>query len=124
MIIAAVALDASLRTVIAKAPFAGVITKVEYVPIAAITGVTDNSRKVSIQNRGSAGLGTTEVAALTFATGTDGVAFDAKELTLSVTPANLDVAAGDVLAFYSETLGTGIADPGGTVIIEMTRDDA
>jgi len=124
MILLAVAQAASLRTVVGKAPFAGTITKVEYIPIAAITGADVDSRKIYLHNRGSAGIGTTEIASLQYDAGTDAVAFKADELTLNGTPANLEVAAGDVLAFYSEFLTLGIADPGGTVIVEITRSDA
>ncbi len=121
MICAAVALDATLQTIIGKAPFAGTVTSVEYIPLAAITGANTDTRKVSVHNRGSAGLGTTEIASKEFDAGFNGVAFDAKALDLNGTAANLQVNAGDVITFDSETIGTGIADPGGTVIIELTR---
>jgi hypothetical protein len=46
---------------------------------------------------------------------------DAKTIPLSGTAANLTVAAGDVLTFESTHVGTGIAEPGGTAIVEITR---
>ena len=62
------------------------------------------------------------VAFLQYNSGVNGVAFDAKTITLHATEANRDVAAGDVLTFDSTAPGTGIADPGGMVIVEITKD--
>ena len=122
--IAAVALDASLSSILGKAPFAGTVTGVGYIPNAAITGADTDSRRIAVTNRGQAGAGTAEIAALGFDTGINAVAFDEKALTLNATPANLVVAAGDVLTVDSATLGTGLADPGGVIVVEITRDAA
>jgi hypothetical protein len=104
------------------ARFIGVILSAKYVPAAAITGADSDSRKVAIVNKGQAGAGTTEMAALTFANTVNGVAYDSKDLTLSVTPANKVTAEGDVLAFVSTHLASGLADPGGycEIVIDKT----
>ena len=49
------------------------------------------------------------------------VAFDEKAITLSVTAADLVVAAGDVLAWVSTAVtgGGGLVDPGGLVQVEI-----
>ncbi len=117
----AAAITADTSTVIGEAPFAGTVSRAAYVPAAAMTGATTQNRTITVTNRTTAGLGTTAVAALTFISGVNGVADDAKELTLSVTAANLVVAQGDVLTFDSVHNGTGIVDPGGSVIVEITR---
>jgi len=104
-----------------EAPFAGTVTRFAYVPAAAITGANTNSRTETLTNRGQAGAGTTVAATLAFTAGVNGVANDAKEATLSATAANLVVAAGDTLTFDSTAVGTGLADPGGTAIVELTR---
>lgn len=116
---AATAIDAS--TTVLEAPFAGTVTGVEYVPNAAITGANTDTRKVALVNKGQSGAGSTEIASIQFNAGVNGVGFDAKALTLSGTPANLVIAPGDVLAWVSTHVGTGLADPGGTVFVTVSR---
>jgi hypothetical protein len=120
---AALGTDVDGSQVIGEAPFDGAITSVKYIPNAAITGANTNTRRVAVTNRGQAGAGTTEAAALQFNAGVNGVKWDAKAITLIADPA-ADVVAGDVLTFDSTAPGTGVADPGGLVIVEITRDDA
>lgn len=122
--IAALATDVDGSTVIGKAPFAGTITGVSYIPNAALTGAATNNRRHAVTNRGSAGLGTTEAAFLAYAGSVNLVQYDEKTITLHATTANRDVAAADVLTFDSTAPGTGIADPGGRVIVEITRTAA
>jgi hypothetical protein len=120
-VIPASAQAAGADIIMGIAPFAGVITSVKYIPDTDITGANTNTRKVSLINRGSAGSGTTEMAAITFTSGVNGTAFAAKTVTLSATEANLAFAAGDVLAFKSEAVASGLADPGGTVEVTISR---
>ena len=101
---------------------AGIVTAVNYFASAAITGADTNTRKVSLINTGQNGAGTTVVATLQFNSGINAAANDAKPITLSGTPANLVVAAGDVLAWKSEAVLTGIADPGGFISVDIARD--
>jgi hypothetical protein len=72
---------------------------------------------VTLVNKGQAGAGVVTVATLQFDSGVNTVAADEKAITLSGTPANLVIAAGDVLQWQSLHIGTGIADPGGLVAI-------
>lgn len=123
MQIAALATAVAGSLVLGEAPFDGSITSVKYIPNAAITGVNTNTRRVAVTNRGAAGAGTTEAAALQFNSGVNGVKWDAKAITLIADPAT-DVVAGDVITFDSTAIGTGLADPGGLVIVEVTRDSA
>jgi hypothetical protein len=116
-----VAGGADAQFVLGEAPFAGVISRAAYIPSAAVTGAATNNRTVTVTNRGQAGAGVAVAASVQFASGVNAVADDAKELTLSGTPANLVVAAGDVLTAESTHIGTGIADPGGTFLVEITR---
>lgn len=104
------------------APFACTVTAVTYVPSATITGAATNNRTLSLRNKGQAGAGTTVVATLNFANGVNATAFDEKAITLSSTPADLVLAAGDVLALQSLHVGTGITDPGGLVRVSVTRN--
>ncbi len=116
----AVTAAASGQLVLGEAPFAGTVTRAAYIPSAAITGAATNNRTVSVTDRGPAGTGSTVVATLNFAAGTNAAADAAKAVPLAATPATI-VAQGDVLTFDSVPAGTGIADPGGTAIVEITR---
>ena len=108
-------------TVLGQAPFSGTVTDVEYVAETAITGAATNNRTVSLVNKGQAGSGSTTVASLTFASGTNAAANDDTTVTLSGTAANLTVVEGDTLQWRSVANGTGIADPGGVVRITVSR---
>ncbi len=119
----AVATNVDGSVVIGKAPFAGVVSAVGFIPNAAITGQATNTRRVAVTNRTSAGLGVNEAALLQFNSGVNAVQYDEKAITLHGTPGNLVVAAGDVLTWDSTSPGTGLADPGGLVIVEITRSD-
>ena len=107
--------------VVGPAPFAGAVTAVEYYPKADITGAATNHRRLRLVNKGQAGAGTTVVAELIFDNGVNAADFDAKALTLSAVAGALDVVAGDLLVFETTHIGTGIADPGGSVVVTLAR---
>lgn len=113
---------ADTETVIGEVPYAATVTLVEFIPLAAITGAATNNRTHSVTDRGAAGAGNTQVASLNYAAGVNAAQYASKQITLSGTPANLQVAAGDVLTFDSLHVGTGIADPGGRVRVTLTRN--
>lgn len=119
----AATIAATQDQVIGEAPFAGTVTSVKLVPEAALTANATNYRTFRVVNKGAAGAGTAVVAS--FATDTpttdDLVAFDEKVVTLSVTPANLVVAAGDVLAADETVTASGIAHSGYRIFVEITR---
>src|SRR5690348_11223397 len=117
----AVVLGSDQTTEFNEAPYAGTVSAVNFVPVSAITGANTNTRAVSLINKGQAGSGTTVVATLEFDSGVNATANVPKALTLSGTAANLVVAQGDVLAWQSTHIGTGIADPGGLAHVEITR---
>lgn len=105
-----------------EVPFAGTVTAVNYVANgAALTGANTNSRTVVLVNKGGAGSGSTQVATKAFTSGVNAAADTPTTITLSGTPANLTVNAGDVLQWQSTHVGTGLADPGGVVHVEITR---
>lgn len=108
-------------SVIVRAPFAGTVTAVTYAPVAAITGAATNSRTVSVVNHGQSGSGSTSVASLALLAGVNAAAFAAKAVTLTATAADKVVATGDVLEFKSLSVGSGIADPGGQVLVTFSR---
>lgn len=109
--------------VIGEAPFAGTVTGVTYTPESDITGAASPaSRTFSLVNKGADGNGTTVVATLAMVSGVNASDFDEKAITLSVVADATDVAEGDVLAWTSTHVGgTGLADPGGLVEVEVSR---
>lgn len=121
MPVPAVTIAATTSTPILEAPFAGAVSGVQFTPAAAITGANTNTRKVELINKGLAGAGTTVMATLQFDAAVNGVAFDEKDITLSVVANALNVVAGDILAWVSTAVGTGLADPGGRVQVAFTR---
>ena len=116
-----VATASSQNTIDMDVQFPGTVTAVTYIPSSTITGAATNNRTVSLVNKGAAGSGSTVIATLTFASGTNASANVETALTLSGTAANLVVAAGDVLQWQSVANGTGLADPGGLTRITISR---
>jgi hypothetical protein len=114
----------SLNTNVYVAPRAATISAVTYVPVSAITGANTNTRSVSLVNKGQTGSGSTVVATLQFNSGVNAGASAMTSVTLSGTAANRVVAAGDVLQWQSAAVGTGIADPGGLVLISLSTNYA
>lgn len=106
-------------TIIGEAPFDGTVTAASILPEAAVTGATATARTFTLVNKGQAGAGSTSVATLVLITSNDMVAFDEKAMVLSGTPANLQVAAGDVLALVETVAGAGTAHTGGVCKVEI-----
>lgn len=104
-----------------RAPFNATVTAVRYLPAAALTGVTATEVTLAVKNRALDGLGTTEIASLSFITTVDAVAFDEKTITLSGTAANLDVLEGEVITIEKTVTSTGLALDG-TVEIEFVSN--
>lgn len=106
---------------VAVAEFNGTVTSVTYSPNATITGAATNNRTFNLVNKGQTGVGAVVVATLNMGNGTNAAAGDERAITLSGTPANLVVVAGDVLEWQSVHIGTGITDPGGLVKVTIDR---
>jgi hypothetical protein len=62
------------------------------------------------------------MASLALSAGNNAAQADDTALALSGTPANLDFAAGDVLAVVSTATGTGMTLPTGTAEVDLYRD--
>ncbi|MGC2239122.1 MAG: hypothetical protein WA584_23405 [Pyrinomonadaceae bacterium] len=99
----------------------GTITSVKYVAASTITGANTNSRTFSLINKSTDGTGTTVIATKAFTSGVNATAQIETDITVSVTAADLNVSEGDILALLSDSIGTGIADPGGLLIITYKR---
>lgn len=100
--------DATEEQVIFVAPFDCILESVSITADAAVTGNNTNTKNLNVVNKGSAGVGSTELANLDLATGTDLVAADEKSLG---TVASNTLAEGDVVALEIEKVGTGVAIP-------------
>lgn len=105
-------------TVVGRVMRPGTVASVEFVPNWSLTGAATNNRTFTLINGRSDGLGTTTVAALTMAASTSFVKSTPK--VIPVTTANLTLAVGDILRWESVHNGTGMADPGGVVIVQQT----
>lgn len=112
---------ASSDVAVFVAPFACTVTSVEYTPSATITGAATNNRTLNLRNKGQTGVANTVVATLQFVNGTNAAAYNKAQIPVSGTPANLVLLAGDVLALQSLSVGTGIADPGGLLRVQVSR---
>jgi hypothetical protein len=79
---------------------------------AAMTGAATNYPKVSLINRGTDGVGTTEIAEISFSsTGVVCASAGYVDLTLSATAADLEVDPGEILSAVIAVQGTGKAYP-------------
>ncbi|HWP55458.1 MAG TPA: hypothetical protein VN476_15120 [Pyrinomonadaceae bacterium] len=107
---------------IGRVPFDGTITGVTFIGRGTLTGADTDTRTLSVVNKAQNGAGATTVASLGFVNGVNAPAFDEKPVTLSGTAANLNVSEGDVLVASSAHSGsTGLADPGGLVVVTIAR---
>jgi hypothetical protein len=118
----AVAAGTTTSTAILEAPYAGTVTAVTYTPIANMTGDNTNTRTFTLVNKGADGNGTTVIATRAMTTGVNATDFNEDALTLSVVAGATTVAEGDILAWVSTFAASGLADPGGLVQIEITRE--
>jgi hypothetical protein len=120
--VAAVAAAADLETKVGECPYSGAVTSVSYTPASTITGANTDSRTLQLFNRGTDGSGTTKVAELAMVSGVNAAADDERTVTV-ITASDADnVAEGDILEWKSLHVGgTGLADPGGLVQVEVSR---
>lgn len=104
-----------------EAPFAATVTGASFTPEANVTGDNTNTRTLTIVNKGADGNGTTVAATLALATGVNLTDFNEQAFTLSVVEGATTIAAGDILAVVEAVAGSGLANPGGLVQVELTR---
>lgn len=106
--------------VIFKANEKVTITGVSWTPAAAVTGGNTHTFSIAVQNKGTAGVGTTAVTTTkAYTSGINSVAFDIEELTLSSTAADLNVSAGETLTLKRTITGNGLAQPHGLVEVRF-----
>ncbi len=117
------AANAAQDQTIGEAPFDGTVTGVTVVSEAAVTANGTNYRTLRVLNKGQSGAGSTVVAsqALDTPTTDDLAAFDEETIALSGTAANLEVNAGDILAWDETVTASGLAHSGLKVQVEIAR---
>jgi hypothetical protein len=85
-------------------PFAGRLRGVTFTPRAAITGQDTDTTNLNVHNRGAAGSGTTELAAVDFVAGTNAAIAFPLVIATGLTTA---LADGVTLAIQAEKVNTG-----------------
>lgn len=111
----------STAFMVGVARFAGRVKEVSYYPKSLITGQDTNTRRGRLFNRKADASGTTAIADLQFNSTVNAAAKIKKVITLDATAANRLVAAGDVLEWASDAVLTGLADPGGLLVVKIER---
>jgi len=113
----AAAAGTGISCVIFVAPFNCRIRKVTGIPAAAITGAATNNLVLTLYDRGKDGSGTTALASITFAAGTNWSADT--ENTLYAPTTKLSVDKGNVLEVVKTENGTGMALPVTSFVVEF-----
>jgi hypothetical protein len=93
---------------------AGTVAGAVYIPNENITGVATNSRTVEVLD------GATVVASIAFGAGVNGTIDEPVQMTNGT----VAVAEGDALTAKSLHVGTGLADPGGIVVVTFSGNVA
>jgi hypothetical protein len=115
----AVAAAASQATsVAASASGPTFVLGVWYRPVSGVTGVNTNTRLLRLRNATT----TTDIASLQLNAGTNLVGGVWNRIPLLVSPAVAAAIATQALEWQSNAVGTGIADPGGTVRVRWVRE--
>jgi len=93
---------------------AATVSGAVYIPNENITGAGTNSRTIEVLDA------STTVASVAFLSGTN--ATEGEPVAMTVASAN--VAEGDTLTAKSLHVGTGLADPGGIVVLTFTGNES
>jgi hypothetical protein len=96
----------------------GTINSVEFIPNWNLTGAATNNRTFTLFNKRTTGTGTTVIAQVSMTAGASMTR--AVPFSLSITSAGAAVAPGDILMWESLHIGSGIADPGGRVVVQQS----
>jgi hypothetical protein len=95
--------------------FAGTVKSVKLLADTAF-GQATNYSSLDVKNKGQAGSGTTSVASMAFNSTNTVSQWVPKALTLSATPANLNVVVGDALTLVKTHSGDGQALPTNLIV--------
>jgi hypothetical protein len=113
----AVAAGADATTDLGSFNASGTIARVAYYPVSTITGQATNFRTFSAFNA------TASITPATLAASASTVVLTQQwtenDIPLSGTPSNLVYTAGDDMQWKSIHTATGLADPGGLVLVQL-----
>ena len=115
------AADPTSNTDLGRAQVTYKVTSVECVPTADVTGAATNSLTLELHNRGPDDSIDVTLATLALLAGVNASRRFAKVIALVTTNGNPLVLEGDRLEWRSVKVGTGLADPGGLVVVNSTR---
>jgi hypothetical protein len=110
--------NAAKECAIGRAPFRGVITAIEFIPAATVTGAATNNFTLNVRNRALNGAGTQVPGSITFGNGTNAPVQAPTSLTLGAA-GQLTCNPGDVLTAETAVNGTGLACPDGTIVVHF-----
>lgn len=113
------AADATAYVATWRAPIRCTVTAASFIPTADITGDNSNTRTLALHNFNHL-TPNTSIASKAFPTSTNATAATPVAMTLTVTTADLDLAAGDVIRVQSAKTGTGLAIAVGAIEITYT----
>lgn len=100
-------------------PFKGTVKAVWMVPSAAITANATNFRTLTVRNKGTNGLAGTVAVASRAWSAVNSVLSTPEQFALSGTPANLEVAAGDVLELHQNAAAAGLVIPASSYVLYL-----
>jgi hypothetical protein len=99
------------------APKSGEVLSVSYDPAAKITGQNTNSRTLTLRNLGSSSNPKyTPIATLPL---TAGVVLDPQQANPIPLTSTVTFDQGDQIAWQSDAVGGGLADPGGVITVSF-----
>jgi hypothetical protein len=108
-----------------RVPFTGTVSAVYFTPNGAIaSGDATNGRQFTLFNRGSAGTLSNVLARVSTGTANSAVNIfiaDKPQAVALTSSASATVSAGDSLEWESLHTSSGIADPGGTLEVQIWR---
>jgi len=102
-----------------RAPCAGRVTKIGFVPAVAITGADTDSFTIQFKNKGAAGTGTAVMVTKAYVAGVDVAASDFEDLG---TVSNGVLAVDDVVNFEKVKVGNGMDMPALIAVIVFEPD--
>jgi hypothetical protein len=111
------AADATLATPLPAVSRSFKVSAVEFIPAADVTGVATNSLTLELRNRGADGSINVLLASLAMVAGVNASRRFAKAITRVTTNGEPLVLEGDQVEWHSVKVGSGLTDPGGTVLI-------
>ena len=114
--IAHAAATATEHIAVWQSPCRAKLKGVDWVPIGVVTGTNTNYTNLNVQNRGTDGNSTTELANMDFVGGTNAPDLTATAIYSPAAGSELQMSQGTCIAVEAEKVNTGLALPAGTFV--------